>query len=218
MGMREINKALLMFALLFLYSLTFAADDPITKIKEVYKHTNDLISKTKVREIMLHTGAPDQGPGPSENKKDKWYRVKSAEDVKAFEESDYKAKAYLLGEQVVKIVIFAVSEGWNNTVEYYFYHNGNTAFVFERLNTMQGYNTDKQQPLSPGPYIVERRTYYEPGGKIVRELVKSYFESNKQEVPLKYIRDTVMTYGNYYLTDQSFPFFDLVEEFSNVKP
>jgi len=217
MGMREINKVLFAITLLFLASLTYAADDPVVKIKELYKHTNYLVSEKKVREIMLHTGPPDQGPGPNENKKDKWYAVKSSEDMKKFEESDYKAKVYLQGEQVVKIVMLSVSEGWNNTVEYYFYPNGNTAFVFERLNTLQGYNADKQEPLPPGPYIVERRTYYDAGGKIVRELVKSYFESDKREIPLKYIRDTVMTYGYYYPVGQSFPFFNLVRETGRVK-
>lgn len=200
-----VRAVLIVFA-----QVTFAIESP-EEIRALYAETNKLIEHKKASELLLHTGPGDYGPGPNSNAKEKWYLAEPHGDPKPFDGSDYKARAYVHDGRLIKAVILSISEGWNNAAEYYFYKDGKTAFVFERLVTEHGYNTDKQEPLTQGPYVVEWRTYFDRSGNVVRELKKGFYESNKQELPLKYIRTSVMTYGYYYKNSTSLPFSSVIK-------
>lgn len=202
---------ILLFTMLVLKPQNANAEDVIQYIKTLYHQTNITLAERKAQEMLIHTGPPDYGPGSNENKKEKWYKIGHSEDMKVFEGSDYKAKVYFQNNKVIKVIIVSIGEGWNDSVEYYFYPGGTTAFVFERLKTMQGYNTDKEEPLPPGPYIVEWRTYFDKTGKIIKELKKAFYESNNEDIPLKYVRTSIMNYGYYYHDYLSFPFSAIIK-------
>ncbi len=190
-------------------SVSAGTQDLQKEVRALYQQTNKLIAAGIVHEILVHTGPPSYGRS-SPSAQVIWRRVTNPRERKDFDESDYKARVYVLNGKVVKAVILIISEGWNDTIEHYFYNDGNVAFVFERLSTLHGYDTEKHVSLPPGPYIVERRTYFENDGQIGLEKSTSFFESSKQPIPLSYVRTSVMMYGSYYLSSQSLPFYSVV--------
>lgn len=157
----------------------------IKNIRNLYSNTNKLISGGSVGKYLLHTGAPN-----NEATDLKWYRVRGKSGKHDFDKSDYKAVVYLFKGRVVRTDIIESSFNgvFSDKAEYYFYDNGFTAFVFEKYQTLKGYDFGNDRPLPKGPYVVERRTYFDTEGKQIRALLKAYIDSSKKEIPPRYIQ------------------------------
>lgn len=157
--------------------------DEVSEIRALYNKINKAINEKKTAEILFYT-TPD---GYAEKR---WIRVKSTDPAILFENSYFKAKMYLLHNKVVKAAITIVSQAgdWTNNQEYYFFENGRTAFLFESHLTYLGYNFDEDKNLPAGPYIIEKRIYFNKTGKEVRSVKKAFRASTKEEIPIKYLQ------------------------------
>lgn len=168
---------------LFMYSQLVFADYKIESIRTLYYRINKLIKENKINEILFYT----DGDGYIEGK---WHKVKNIREKHLFEKSFFRAKVYLYGVNTVKFVMIIDSQvgDWTNSKEYYFYDNGKTAFVFEKHVTSQAHNVETGEDLPPGPYILERRRYFNEVGEEIKLLEKAFISDSNKEIAVKFIR------------------------------
>ncbi len=179
----------------------------IDEIRALYKETNNLIQRKAVKEIYLYPGSSGRI----------WKRTNPATPGEDFKQSDFKAKAYLLNSRLLKIVLETKSQSgdWSVEEEYYFYPDGRTAFYFQRLVTFQGYDTDKDRELPPGPYIVEKRVYYDRQGKEEKSLSKAFVSSTKEPIAERYVRANLPI--SMYPDSKSLPFYSELQRAKQLK-
>jgi hypothetical protein len=120
---------------------------------------------------------------------DGWKRS-SARGAEDDPDCDPLAMAFQLDGRIRKVAIerVAVSGDWTNRVEYYFYKDGKTAFRFERHLTFNGGAPDADESDPGGPYVVETRTYYDPSGEQVRELVRAFRKETGEDISPRYVQ------------------------------
>jgi hypothetical protein len=172
-----------MFFFLVLVNPTRTFAEKIEEIKSLYNNINNIITTHKATEILFYT----DGDGYSQGK---WYKVININEKDLFNKSYFRAKSYLYKGKIIKTIIVIDSPvgDWTNIKEYYFYNTEATAFVFEKHVTSQAHNVDTNEPLPPGPYILERRIYFDETGKELRLLEKAYISSTNKRIPVKFVR------------------------------
>ena len=127
------------------------------------------------------------GTGYSERR---WKEAKSESARASAEHGYFLATVYSLHDAPAKAVfrIGSPSGDWQNTTEYYFYSNGTTAFRFERHVTYLGSADDENNGAQSGPYVVEKRTYFDDQGSMVRDGVRAFVESTKRDISPKHVQ------------------------------
>ncbi len=188
---------LICFCILFLYEgLSFA--DEIEKIKSLYADINKIIDSGATKEMLLELTSKGW-------EKSGKISTKLEGDLDLME----NAKAYLMNGRLLKSIIIRASPSgdWESISDYYFYENGKTAFIFESYLTYQGFDFDKGEDLSPGPYIIEKRIYLNDKGQEIKILKKSFIKSSKKEVQVKYLKKNEF---DIYADAKSLPFYKLL--------
>lgn len=185
---------------------TAFADNRIEQIRAVCHRINKTIEMNKAKEILFYT----DGDGYVENK---WNKVKNVEERLLFDKSFFRAKVYLYSGKIVKSIIVIDSQvgDWTNIKEYYFYENGSIAFVFERHVTSQAHNTETGEELPQGPYILEKRTYFDEKGRKIKSIEKAVISSTNREIPVKFVRQIDLG-DDLYLNSSLLPFSKMLEK------
>jgi hypothetical protein len=149
----------------------------IERIRRLYSEVNESIRLGRAKESVFFT----DGTSYSERR---WKEATSDAARATSERSHFLATVYSVRGAPAKAVfrIRSPSGDWQNTTEYYFYSNGATAFRFERHFTYLGLEGDEDKGAQSGPYVVERRRYFDYEGRIVRDVVRASVESTKREV------------------------------------
>lgn len=180
-------------------STTYRQDaaNEVAAIRALYAAANKTIDESKTQEVLYYTA------------KDGWKKAVNPK-VSRFDDVDRESlfeKAYVYVQQgrVIKSVMVTVtpSGDWQNSREYYFYDNGKTAFVFEKHLTFLGYDYDTKKPLPNGPFIIEKRIYFDANGKEIRRLEKASASKSRQEVAIQYLKQADL---DLYKDIASFPF------------
>jgi hypothetical protein len=172
-----------MFSFFLFMSLALSAStaDEIEDIKSLYAQTNKEINEGNSKETLFY------------NAKTGW---KMASSPKATKFSDIpedsmleQIRVYSHQKHVIKATVFidTPSGDWANKREYYFYGTGKTAFLFETHFTFLGSDYETQKPLPKGPYIIERRIYFNSNGHEIRRLEKAFTSKTKQPVPVRFL-------------------------------
>lgn len=168
--------------ILLLLTLNVSAgnSDSIEYIRKIYSDTNDIIKSRKVKEVSYYLS-------------DKGWEVRTKEGDSGNNDAvdlQEEAKSYQYGNSVIKAVLNTASPSgdWRSTVEYYFYDNARTAFIFQTFETFSGYNVDEDKELPEGPYIIENRIYLNKEGRVIKQLKKAFIASSKKDIPIKYLR------------------------------
>ena len=183
---------------------TTARAGMIEEIRALYKTTNKTIEYKKAKKVLFYTAAEG------------WKEAKSV-DQKKFTDIDTMALferhyLYLYQDRVIKVeILFETPSGdWVLYRDYYFFKDGRTAFVFDSQRTFQGYDFDNDRELPEGPYVVEKRMYYDRRGKEIRVLKKAFIKSTKKEIPEKFVRQVSQDVPPYPAI-RSFPYYTLLK-------
>lgn len=181
MSYKFFTAAGLACVLLHLPSMVFAGASDIEGIKQIYSQTNNLLNeKTSTRQFYYLS-------------REGWKsaNVTSPEKLADIDKNSpiESCQVFLVGGDIVKVLCSTdtPSGDWSSNKEYYFHPNGSTAFVFERYLTFNGYDIDKKQPLTGGPFIIEIRHYYSKSGTHLRTLKKAYAKKDKGIVDVRYL-------------------------------
>lgn len=174
----------------------------VDEIKVLYQKTNERIKKNIEKPLSLYA---NDKRGNIE-----WRRVLSRADSDAFDKSDFRTHVYLHNGKVVKAEIETTSESgdWKLTEEYYFYTNEHVAFYFQSLVTYQAFDYEHDQELPEGPYVLEKRFYYNEGGKNIRSLEKAFVQQTQKDIPVKYVRAELPI--KLYQDVKSLPFYKAI--------
>ncbi len=179
-------------------------EEVISKIREIYSRTSQLVEKNKTEAIALRSEAGKDG-----------YEIKKwhlTDDKQNYETGAYEARVFIVDRNVIKtrVVVQSLSGDWADVIEYYYYENGKLAFIYEGNTTYNGYvikNNDKVEP--DGPFVVEKRSYFSEDGKRVRFLQKAYLKKTGETVPITQIQDiNLQKYGAVC----SLPFVSLMQD------
>ena len=172
--------------------------DQVEKIRSLYTDVNKIIERGAAKETYFQLGS-------------KGWEKSARTSAKSNSDSDLteSAKVYMINRKLLKTTMLVTSPSgdWVSTSDYYFYENGKTAFIFESYLTYQGYDFDKGEDLPPGPYIIEKRLYFNENGQEVKSLTKSFIKSSKKEIPIKYLKKNQF---DIYSDTKSLPFYNLL--------
>ncbi len=152
-------------------------------VRARYSEITKLVTTGTAKEVRLY--APDD---PASNE---WAIVgPKASSRRSFEESDFRARVYIYQSRVVEVILetHSGSGDWTLEESYYFYPDCATAFYLASLLTFQGYDVERQRELPPGPYVVERRRYFDEKGREFRTLQKAFVQSTQAEIPARTLR------------------------------
>jgi hypothetical protein len=192
---------------LLLPSISYGAspeEEVVSKIREIYVQTSQLVENKKTEVIILRSEAGKDGYDIK-----KWHL---ADDKQNYETGAYEARVFIVDRNVLKtrVVIQSLSGDWADVIEYYYYQNGKLAFIFEGNTTYNGYivkNNKKDEP--DGPFVIEKRSYFSEDGKRVRFLEKAYLKKTSEAVPITQIQDiNIDKYGAVC----SLPFISLIQD------
>lgn len=179
----------------------FATAKEITAIRVLYAAANRAIDEGKTQEVLLYTT------------KDGWQKATNPK-ISRFDNIDRESlfeRAYVYTQQgrVIKTIMMTEtpSGDWQNSREYFFYDNGKTAFIFEKHLTFLGYDYDTQKPLPKGPYVIEKRIYFDANGKEIRRLEKAFVSKSNRVVRIQYLQQADI---DFYQDTASFPFHELL--------
>jgi len=198
----------------FVLFVHISQDNELDRIRVIYKSTNERINKGRstVKYLYKERGlqwrqfsVKEYNPYSGEVD-DEWRKLDSLWEHQDYEGHDERAMIFLQANKPIKVIDFvqSLSGDWELMQEYYFYENGTTAFIFERLITFQAY--DEKRDLPPGPYILEKRLYFDSNGIRIKTLRSAFVSSNKEKLEPSTVNDIeVPRYRNFKL----FPFFSL---------
>lgn len=195
---------LLCVGLLLVIPVTSYADsNQIDHIRQLYQTVNSNIENGKANMIYYFT----DDDGYSVNT---WEVAKSVSE-RSYSKAPIKAVTYYINKDIIKAVFFFKSlvGDWDYTSEHYF-KSGNVLFIFEKTVTFQGYD-EKDDKLS-GPFIFEKRRYYNKKGKEIRYLEKTFHYKTKKEVNPNHVR--AMEF-KLYRKSNDLPFVDILHEMMN---
>jgi len=162
--------------------LSASTADEIENIKSLYTQTNKAIYEGNSKETLFY------------NAKTGWKMASSSKATKFSDVAEdsmlEQIRVYIHQKHVIKATVFidTPSGDWANKREYYFYGSGKTAFLFETHFTFLGSNYETQKPLPQGPYIIERRIYFDVAGKEIRKVEKAFTSKAKQPVPVRFLQ------------------------------
>lgn len=187
------KKLFLFVVLLLISSITFA--DEIKDSKILYENINRITQEKKSNKILCYV---------EDVKNNVWKRVKDADSKQKFNQSLIKNEVFIHNKKVIKIVeiIESKSGDWENLREFYFRKNGKVAFVFQKIVTFQAYDYIHQETLPPGPYILEKRKYYDLNGKEIKALLKAYISTTKNQISPDFVHEIDL---DEYKSIQEFP-------------
>ena len=190
-------KSLIVVLCSFVAVITKGQD--VNSIKNIYKATNQVISLNKCKVVYL-TKADSLWEICDSIKKD------SVERTSIFE----TASVFINSKRILKIILTleTPSGDWRTSIEYYFYPKGSTAFIFQKLETYQAYDVERDLPS--GPYILEKRIYFDEQANIIKKLQKAYVASTKETIRIGAVHDIE---PELYKNIESFPFFPTLEKF-----
>ncbi len=136
-------------------SATPPEPDPIEQIRAIYQAAKAVEARPEARLFLMKRVWKNE-------LEPQWIMTDPLDGGEKF---DAQFIGYGDGREIVSAHLLESSPSgdWMKTTEYYFYEDGNTAFVFSSLQTFAG------------NVRVERRIYLDPAGKIIREL-KSVFD------------------------------------------
>jgi hypothetical protein len=197
------SHVLILGSVLFLLFAGGTAHAGVDEIKLIYQTINTRIVDKRETPISLYV---DDNQG-----KEEWQRVVTQANQVVFDRSDFRAQVYSHEGKTVKAQIETTSESgdWKLTEEYYFYSNGRVAFYFHSLVTFQAFDYEHDQELPEGPYVVEKRFYFNEKGEPIRHLEKAFLQRTKKEVPVKYIRAELPV--ELYRDVKSLPFYKQIK-------
>lgn len=148
----------------------------LDETRALYKETNRLIRNGEMEktELVLEPGG--------------WEKIKGEviPEGRILETADIFSQ----GGRIRKVIYYrnTPSGDWRLKTEYYFHESGELAFVFQETVTFQGYDFDNDRELPEGPYVIEKRKYFNRRGEETRSLVKAFVKSSGEPIPLKYLR------------------------------
>jgi len=177
----------------------------VTEIRTIYQEINSLIESKAAKLVSVYAADVAGGVG--------WRAVAGAADQNAFDKSDWRAQVYLHERKIIKAQIESTSESgdWKLTEEYYFYKNDQTAFYFQTLLTFQGYDYEHDRELPPGPYVVEKRVYFDEDGKELRKLLRAFVRKSGKNIDGKYLATGPMR-GEIFPKAAVLPFYGLIKD------
>ncbi|HAS54018.1 MAG TPA: hypothetical protein DCS42_07760 [Nitrospiraceae bacterium] len=167
-------------AMLILTAAPSFSGDPLQEIRDIYAAVNKTIEEKKAQVILFYTS--DKGWKEAKDPEQKEF--KDIDEMDAFERN----YVYLHDGRIIKVrmALETPSGDWMLVRDYYFYDNGRTAFVFDDLATFQGYVPDHDE--IEGPYVVEKRVYFDAKGKQVKALKKAFVKATGQEISAEHVR------------------------------
>lgn len=172
-------------------------------IKSLYVQTNKIIEEGKIKKFFYY------------NTNSNWRTAINPKTIgfKDVGEDSMleQAHVYLHQDRALKVtmLIDTPSGDWANKREYYFYDSGKIAFLFESHFTFLGHNFETQKPLPKGPYIIERRVYFDTSGKEIRRLEKAFVSKSKEAVPVHFLQQID---SEIYTDVNRLPFFNLLRQ------
>lgn len=210
-NVKNTNYSLVFFLAIFLLTVTgYVYPAPLPskeverKIRNIYADANKLIESQKVEIIILYSEAGKDG-----------YDIKNwhlASSKSNYERGADEARIFIANGHIIKtrLVTQSLSGDWAYVVEYYYYQNGDVAFIYEGNTTYNGYiikNGEKATPDSP--FVVEKRSYFSEYGTKVKSLSKAFLRDSGEPVPLSQIQDIN---PNKYGSVCTLPFIKLIRE------
>lgn len=194
------------FVVLILASITLFAG--VVEIRTRYHEVNALIESKAAKLISVYAIDAEKGV--------RWRAVAGAVDQSAFDKSDWRANVYLREGKIIKARIESTSESgdWQLTEEYYFYKNGYTAFYFQTLVTFQGYDYEHDRELPPGPYVAEKRVYFDESGKEIKRLLKAFARKSGETIDGKYLATGPMQ-GEILREVATLPFYASIKDMAH---
>ena len=179
-------------------------EEVVTKIRKIYVRTSQLVEKNKTKVITLYSEAGKDGYDIK-----KWHL---AGDKQNYKIGAYEVLVFILDRKIIKtrVVVQSLSGDWADVIEYYYYQNGEPAFIFEGTTTYNGYIIRNNEKVEPdGPFVLEKRSYFSEDGKRVRFLKKAYLKKTGETVPVTQIQDIKLDeFGSVC----SLPFISLIQD------
>ncbi len=164
----------------------------VERIRKLYADVNEAIRADRARQSVFYT----DGEGYAARQ---WKRVTTKEEREAANRSHFVATVHFLEGAVAKVTfrIGSPSGDWENTTEYYFYPDGRAAFRFESHFTHLGPDADVNGHPASGPYLIEKRRYFDPQAHVVYDLDRAIVVSTGRQVALSEVQHAdVDTYAS----------------------
>lgn len=204
--MRKISIIIVIVSLICFISMgSFAKDFEIQEIKALYAETNELIKNNKTDQFLLYATSDDYSVK-------KWNKLPSSNEKDLVKQkSTYKAWVYLFSGKIIKVTMFidSLSGDWEHTTEHYFYSNGKIAFIFDKHFTFLANLTNEKGEDIKGPFIVEKRVYYNHFGKQIKSLEKAFILATGKEVLVDAVQQIE---PDFYYDVKSLPFVKLITQ------
>lgn len=196
-------KTKIVLAIFLLFNSFIASADEIKNIKNLYQNINRSIKEQKSQKILVYLELLEQA------KDGIWKRVKNSDSRQQFSKSIIKNELFIQNKKIIKIVQKTESKSgdWEDIHEFYFYENGKTAFIFQKLITFQAYDPTQEKSFSQGPYVLEKRQYFNLKGEEIKLLLQAYASSTKKEIPVKSVHQIDL---EEYKSIQELPFLKLL--------
>lgn len=190
-----------LYLLLFLTPGVVFADD-IDLIRKIYYSTNQAIKDSQYQKKSYCI----QDKNVKSIEGSRWVEILSENDEKLCLKGMPLAQVFLkkLNVKKVRMTLNTPSGDWSLEKEFYFYDDGDVAFIFYRLATMLGYDFDKDKVLSDIPYIIERREYFDSSGKKIKTINKAFSQKTGKSVSEKYLKK-IDVENYYHVSDLPFP-------------
>ena len=188
LGQVTTRTIFIIYLCLFTPSAFSAANVEIENIKSLYAQTNKAIEEGETKQLFYY----NTSGGWKTTTDLKTIGFKDVGDDRLLEQ----AHIFLHHDHVLKALMYidTPSGDWANKREYYFFDSGKTAFLFETHFTFLGHDFETQKPLPKGPYIVERRIYFDSNGKEIRRLEKAFTSKSKKSVPVRFLQQIDSVY------------------------
>ncbi len=175
----------------------------IDKIRKIYSHSTESVHNKNAKRTIIYSESGKDG-----------YEIKQwrlADEKNNYIKGAHEVRIFIENRSIVKTrhVIQSLSGDWAYLTEYFYYTNGNIAFIYEANVTYNGYILKEGKKISPdGPFVVEKRSYYSEDGERIRYLKKSFLEKSGKAIPNTQIQDiSPVKFGSI----PELPFFNLIQ-------
>ncbi len=194
---------IILTVILLLNSAVVLADD-VKNIRNLYKNIDSLIKEDKSQKALVYLELLEATNGSV------WKRVKDSVSKQQFNKSTIKNEVFIYNKKIIKIrqITESKSGDWEDNRELYFRENGRVAFVFQKLITFQAYDPTQEKSFPPGPYILEKRAYYDQNGDEIKLFVRAYVSSTKKDIPVQSVHQINL---KEYKSIQELPFLNLLQ-------
>jgi hypothetical protein len=177
-----------------LLSATAASADGVEDADRLSRHTDGLVTEGRTEELFFSLTPAG------------WKKEETGLRV-----APERAAVSLFEGRVVKAVFMVETQSgdWALTRTYYFFEDGETALLADELITFQGYNTDEDRLLPPGPYTLRRKVYFGREGKKMRTDEEAFVTKSGEALRPEHLNRID---PEVYTNARALPFFFLVEE------